>query len=432
MGQSIAIVGSGISGLGAAWALHQKNDIVVFEADERVGGHSHTVDVAGPEGVASVDTGFIVYNETTYPNLTRLFDHLGVPTEPSDMSFSVSSAGRLEYGASLAGVLAKPTNLVRPRFLGMLTDIDRFRRMGGNFDPLPGETIGEFVVRHRFGPGFVEDYLYPMTGAIWSAGNATIADYPAASILSFLDNHGLIDIEGRPEWRTVSGGSRTYVQRLTAGFADRIRLSTPVESVRRTPEGVLVVAGGATERFDQIILATHSDQALAILGGDASAKERRLLESIRYCMNEAVLHSDPRLMPRRRGVWSAWNAMSPPDRDNRGVASVTYWMNRLQNLDPSFPLFVSLNPSREPAPETIHGRYAYAHPVFDQRAIEAQSELTRIQGGANTWFAGAYLGYGFHEDGLRSGLNVAAALGSPAPWHGSSIPASSARFPVSA
>jgi hypothetical protein len=429
--QSIAVVGSGISGLGAAWALHRKNDIVVFEADDRVGGHSHTVDVPGPNGVTSVDTGFIVYNEKTYPNLTRLFDHLGVPTEPSDMSFSVSVAGHLEYGASLAGVLAKPANLVRPRFLGMLTDIDRFRRMAGDLDPLPGETIGEFVARHRFGIGFVEDYLFPMTGAIWSAGNATIADYPAASILSFLGNHGLIDIVGRPEWRTVSGGSRAYVQRLTAGFADRIRRATPVESVRRTPEGVLVVAGGATERFDQIIIATHSDQALAILGDDASAEERRLLEAIRYRMNEAVLHSDRRLMPRRRGVWSAWNAMKT-SHDDGGVASITYWMNRLQNLDASLPLFVSLNPVREPVPGTVHGRYAYAHPVFDQRAIEAQSQLARIQGRANTWFAGAYLGYGFHEDGLQSGLNVAAALGSPAPWHGSFTPASSARFPVSA
>ena len=431
MGQSIAIVGSGISGLGAAWALHQDNDIVVFEADDRVGGHSHTVDVPGSEGVTSVDTGFIVYNETTYPNLTRLFDHLGVPTEPSDMSFSVSVAGHLEYGASLVGVLAKPTNIVRPRFLRMLADVDRFRRMAGNIDPLPGETIGEFVARQRFGTGFVEDYLFPMTGAIWSAGNATIADYPAASMLSFLGNHGLIDIVGRPLWRTVSGGSRTYVQRLTAGFADRIRHSTPVESVRRGPEGVSVVAGGATERFDHVILATHSDQALAILGDDASAEERRLLASIRYRMNEAVLHSDPRLMPRRRGVWSAWNVMKS-DRDDRSVASITYWMNRLQNLDPSFPLFVSLNPTREPAPETVHGRYAYAHPVFDQRAVDAQSGLARIQGRGNTWFAGAYLGYGFHEDGLQSGLNVAAALGSPAPWHGSFIPASSARFPVSA
>jgi predicted NAD/FAD-binding protein len=404
--------------------------VTVFEADDRIGGHSHTVDVVGRDGVTSVDTGFIVYNETTYPNLTRLFDHLDVPTEPSDMSFSVSVAGHLEYGASADGVLARPANLVRPRFLRMLADIDRFRRMAGDLDPQPGETIGNFVRRHRFGDGFVEDYLFPMTGAIWSAANSTIAVYPAASILTFMGNHGLIDIAGRPAWRTVSGGSRTYVQRLTAGFADRIRRSTPVVSVRRTPDGVFVSAGGGTERFDQIIFATHSDQTLAILGDHASVEERRLLGSIRYRTNNAVLHSDTGLMPRRRRVWSAWNAMSPSDGNDRGVASVTYWMNRLQNLDPTLPLFVSLNPPWEPSPGSVHGRYSYAHPVFDQRAIEAQSGIARIQGRANTWFAGAYLGYGFHEDGLQSGLNVAAALGSPAPWHGSFIPASSALLPV--
>lgn len=425
-------MGSGISGLGAAWALHEDNEITVFEADDRIGGHSNTVDVAGPEGVTSVDTGFIVYNETTYPNLTRLFRVLGVPTESSDMSFSLSVAGQLEYGASVGGILAKPTNLLRPRFVRMLADIDRFRRMAGDLDPIADETIGQFMARHRFSDGFVEDYLYPMTGAIWSTGNSTIASYPAASILAFMRNHGLVDIVGRPRWRTVSGGSRSYVQRLTAGFADRIRRSAPVESVRRERHGVLVGVGGEVERFDQVIFASHSDQTLRILGSDASAEERRLLGSITYQMNEAVLHSDSRLMPSRRRVWSAWNAMSRPGRTDNGVASVTYWMNRLQNLDPAMPLFVSVNPLWEPSPHSVHGRYAYAHPVFDAKAVEAQAGLARMQGRANTWFAGAYLGYGFHEDGLQSGLNVAAALGSPAPWHGSFIPASSARSPVAA
>jgi predicted NAD/FAD-binding protein len=422
MGQSIAIVGSGISGLGAAWALHRDNEITVFEADDRIGGHSHTVDVAGPTGIVSVDTGFIVYNEATYPNLTRLFRHLDVPTEPSDMSFSVSTDA-VEFGASLTGILSRPVNLLRPRFLRMLADVERFRRMSGELDPMTGETIGQFLTRHRFGPGFAADYLYPMTGAIWSASNATIADYPAASILAFLSNHGLVDIVGRPAWRTVTGGSRSYVQRLVAQFADRIRLSTPVTEVRRDNHGVWVSAGGKIERFDQIIFASHSDQTLAILGHDTSVAERRLLGSIGYQENTAVLHSDSKLMPVRRGAWSSWNAMTPPGAG--GVASVTYWMNRLQNLDPAFPLFVSLNPSREPAPGSVHGRYTYSHPVFNQRAIDAQSGIARIQGQNSTWFAGAYLGYGFHEDGLQSGLNVAAALGSPAPWHGSFAPASS-------
>lgn len=432
MDQSIAIIGSGISGLGAAWALHEDNEITVYEADDRVGGHSHTVDVAGPDGVTSVDTGFIVYNETTYPNLTRLLDVLDVPTEPSDMSFSLSIAGGVEYGASLGGVLAKPANLLRPRFTRMLADISRFRRMAVQLDPIPGETIGDFVERHRFSEGFVEDYLYPMTGAIWSAGRSTIAAYPAASILAFMRNHGLIEIVGRPRWRTVSGGSRTYVNRLTAGFADRIRRSTPVSSVRRDRQGVLVASGGSVERYDHVVFASHSDQTLRMLGEDANGDERRLLTAIRYQMNEAVLHSDQTLMPRRRSVWSAWNAMTGPGANDKGGASVTYWMNRLQNLDSGIPLFVSLNPLREPAARLVHGRYSYAHPVFDQKAIDAQAGIARIQGRANTWFAGAYLGYGFHEDGLQSGLFVAAALGSPAPWQGTFAPVSSAHAPVSA
>jgi predicted NAD/FAD-binding protein len=429
--QRIAIIGTGVSGLGAAWALNPGNEITVYEADDRIGGHAHTVDVAGPEGVTSVDTGFIVYNETTYPNLTRLFDLLEVPTEPSDMSFSLS-VGELEYGASLGGILARPANIFRPRFVRMLADIDRFRRMASDLDPIEDETIGEFLARHRFGDGFVEDYLYPMTGAIWSAGRGTIAGYPASSILAFMHNHGLIEIVGRPRWRTVAGGSRSYLRRVIAGFEDRIRLSTPVESVRRLRDGVVVSARGATERFDHVVFATHSDQALRILGDDATEAERRLLGAIRYQMSEAVLHSDPGLMPGRRGVWSAWNAMGPADGADPSAASVTYWMNRLQNLDPSLSLFVSLNPSRKPKPDLVHGRYAYAHPVFDRAAVGAQAAIARLQGRAHTWFAGAYLGYGFHEDGLQSGLNVAAALGSPAPWHGSFTPKSSARYPVAA
>jgi predicted NAD/FAD-binding protein len=383
------------------------------------------LDVPTDGGVVPVDTGFIVYNEVTYPNLTRLFDTLGVATETSDMSFSFSLDGQTEYGASLRGVLAQPSNLARPRFVRMLADIDRFRRVGASLRPHVGETIGSLLVRHGFGDGFRHDYLYPMTGAIWSASQADISRYPAASVMRFLGNHGLVEIVGRPRWRTVTGGSRRYVQLLTAGFRDRIYTNTPVTSVVRAGGDVFVTAGGSTNRFDQVVFASHSDQALRILGVDATSEERGLLGAIRYQPNVAVLHGDSRLMPRRRRVWSSWNAMATSRDRHRQVASVTYWMNRLQNLDPSFPLFVSLNPLTEPDPELVYGRFEYAHPSFDQAAVDAQTGIAAIQGQNNTWFAGAYLGYGFHEDGLQSGLSVAAALGSPAPWHGEFEPVSS-------
>jgi predicted NAD/FAD-binding protein len=425
VGERIAIVGSGISGLGAAWALHEDHAVTVFETDSRVGGHSNTLDVPTDGGVVPVDTGFIVYNEVTYPNLTRLFDTLGVATETSDMSFSFSLDGQTEYGASLRGVLAQPSNLARPRFVRMLADIDRFRRVGASLRPHVGETIGSLLVRHGFGDGFRHDYLYPMTGAIWSASQADISRYPAASVMRFLGNHGLVEIVGRPRWRTVTGGSRRYVQLLTAGFRDRIYTNTPVTSVVRAGGDVFVTAGGSTNRFDQVVFASHSDQALRILGVDATSEERGLLGAIRYQPNVAVLHGDSRLMPRRRRVWSSWNAMATSRDRHRQVASVTYWMNRLQNLDPSLPLFVSLNPLTEPDPDLVYGRFEYAHPSFDQAAVDAQTGIAAIQGQNNTWFAGAYLGYGFHEDGLQSGLSVAAALGSPAPWHGEFEPVSS-------
>jgi predicted NAD/FAD-binding protein len=265
-----------------------------------------------------------------------------------------------------------------------------------------------------------------MTGAIWSAGEREIGLYPAQSILNFLSNHGLIEIVGRPRWRTVTGGSRNYVERLTAGFRDRIRVDSPVLGVARYAGEVKVMTTTGTESFDQVVLATHSDQALRILAGDATVQERGLLGSIPYQENVAVLHSDRRLMPARRGVWSSWNAMAATDVPERPVASVTYWMNRLQNLDDAMPFFVSLNPIEEPRSDLVHASFSYAHPQFDRRAVAAQKAIARLQGQNRTWYAGAYLGYGFHEDGLQAGLNVAAALGSPAPWHGSFEPVSSA------
>lgn len=426
MGLRIAIIGTGISGLGAAWATHHNHEITVYEADDRVGGHSNTVDVTTPLGKTPVDTGFIVYNESTYPNLTRLFAHLGVATEESDMSFAFSKDRDFEYGASLGGVLAKPSNLLSGRFRRMLLDIDRFRRTGNQLTPGPNETIGELLQRHRFSEGFIQDYLYPMTGAIWSSPTADIAGFPASSILRFLSNHGLIEIVGRPKWRTVSGGSREYVDLLSSRFADRIRLSSPVSRVVRMSNEVLVESHGKVDTFDQVIIASHSDQALRMLGDDASSRERSLLSDIEYQPNHAVLHSDTNLMPRNKKVWSSWNAMAGSSIQTGNKVSLTYWMNRLQNLDERHPLLVTLNPEKRPADHLIHATFDYAHPRFDRKALAAQKGIAEIQGTNRTWFAGAYLGYGFHEDGLQSALNVSAVLGSPAPWHGTFEPVSSA------
>lgn len=430
MSKRIAIIGTGISGLGAAWALHRTNDIVVYESSGRVGGHSNTVDVETTHGRIAVDTGFIVYNEVTYPHLTTLFRTLGVATEASDMSFSFSRDRTFEYGASLGGVLGGPRNLLQPRFRRMLFDINRFRRIGSQLEPFDGETIESLLRRNGFSAGFLEDYLLPMTGAIWSTHHNEIGAFPARSILQFLTNHGLVEIVGRPSWRTVSGGSRAYVAKLSEPFADRIRLDSPVRRVVRTGADVVVETAAGADTFDDVILATHSDQALRILGSDASERERTLLAAIPYEPNVAYLHSDLDLMPRRRSAWSSWNSMAWTDGGSSRVASVTYWMNRLQNLDPRTPLFVSLNPGREPNPALVHRRIEYAHPMFDGAAVAAQREIATIQGSNNTWFAGAYLGYGFHEDGLQSGFNVAAALGSAPSWYYDVEPKSSALPPI--
>lgn len=431
MGNRIAIIGTGISGLGAAWGLHVDNEITVYESADRLGGHSNTVKVETPIGETSVDTGFIVYNNETYPNLSRLFANLGVPTEPSNMSFSYSVDAAFEYGASVRGVLAQPSNLASRRFRRMLLDINRFRKTGRDLVPESGEPIGDLLNRNGYSEGFTSDYLYPMTGAIWSSPTAEIARYPAGPLLRFMANHGLIDVIGRPRWRTVSGGSKNYVQLLSAPFVDRIRTKSPVSRILRMSDEVLVESHGHIETFDHVVVATHSDQALAILGTDASDREQSLLGDIGYQANRVVLHSDTRLMPRRTGTWSSWNAMR--DNTERGASkvSLTYWMNRLQNLDERYPLFVTLNPSTEPRDDLVHARFDYSHPLFDTKAIAAQRGLAEIQGNNRTWFAGAYLGYGFHEDGLQSGFNVSAALGSPVPWSGSFQPISSALPPKS-
>lgn len=410
----IAVVGSGISGLSAAWLLSQRHRVTLFEAADRLGGHSNTVEADG----VPVDTGFIVYNERTYPNLTALFAHLGVPTRETVMSFAVTlDQGRLEYSGDLRGLFAQRRNLVSPRFWSMLRDLVRFYKAAPRDLPEMGELgLGAYLDGLGCGPAFRDDHLYPMAAAIWSTPVRDIPHHPAAAFVRFFENHGLLQFRERPRWRTVDGGSREYVKRISAPFIERVRLSSPVQRIRRLPDGVLIDGGCGWERFDQVVLATHADQSLAMLG-DADDDERRLLGAFPYRHNEAVLHADARLMPRRRKVWSAWNYAAQRGAEQHQL-SVTYWMNRLQHLPTDKDLFVTLNPLDEPDPALVIRREAYDHPVFDVAAGLAQKQLWSLQGRRRTWFCGAWFGAGFHEDGLQSGLAVAEQLGGVRrPWN---------------
>ncbi|WP_024585328.1 FAD-dependent oxidoreductase [Aliihoeflea sp. 2WW] len=418
--KKIAVIGSGISGASAAWALRDVAEVTLFEADARPGGHTATVDIDYDRTPISVDTGFIVYNEHNYHDLTALFAHLDVATHASDMGFSLSlDGGKLEWsGQSYASIFAQRRNLFSPRFLKMLGEILRFNKQcvadrdGGR---LAGMTIGDYLVERRFSPGFRDNYLIPMAAAIWSTPRIKMLDYPAATFVNFFQNHRLIHHE-RPMWRTVTGGAKTYLEKLLAPLQGRVQLASPVETIIRDALGVTIWAKDAAPgRFDAVIVATHSDQALKLLG-DASPLEQTILGDVHYRPNRIILHRDESLMPRRRIAWSAWNYLRASGDEEEREVSVTYWMNRLQGIDPAKPLFVSLNPAIDPAPDTIFGEWSYEHPQFDARALTAQSRLDEIQGVRHTWFAGAWTGYGFHEDGLRSGLDAAVALGATIPW----------------
>ncbi len=417
--QRIAIVGAGISGLSAAWLLSFAHDVTVFEADDRIGGHSNTVEIEARGRRIAVDTGFIVYNEPCYPNLTALFSLLGVPTAPTDMSFAVSlDAGRVEYaGSDLGGLLAQKSNLLRPRFWSMLRELLRFYREAPRDYPHMGdESLGAYLDRRGFGAAFREDHLFPMAAAIWSTPAAEVGDYPAAAFVRFCENHGLLQFTERPQWRTVIGGSREYVRRLSAPFADRILTGTPIQRIERDAMGVtLFDARGVARRFDQVVVAAHADRALAMLA-EPSDEERRLLGAFRYSRNEAVLHGDAGLMPRRRAAWASWNYLSDGSGHERRL-SVSYWMNRLQPIGPAPELFVTLNPLRDILEESVFARFDYEHPLFDSATGRAQTELWSLQGLRRTWFCGAHFGAGFHEDGLQAGLAVAEDLGGlRRPW----------------
>jgi hypothetical protein len=414
---NIAVIGTGISGMSAAWLLSQRHDVTVYEQENRLGGHSHTVDAPG---ATPVDTGFIVYNDRNYPNLVALFEHLKVPTKASEMSFAVSvDEGALEYGTTTFGqLLAQKRNVVRPRFWSMLNDLMRFYREAPSFQETGDEiaSLGDYLDRGRYGRAFQDDHLLPMAAAIWSTPAGQVRDYPAAAMIRFCDNHGLLKVSGRPEWRTVDGGSREYVSRLTASYADRVRVGRGVRHVSRTPASVVVTdASGTTERFDHIVFATHADQALAMLS-DPSPDEAALLGAFQYTRNETILHRDASLMPKRKAVWSSWNYLARTG-DGANAPCVTYWMNRLQSIPEDNPLFVTLNPVKPPRPDTVIRTELYEHPVFDEAAIRAQRRIWQLQGRRNSWFCGAYFGSGFHEDGLQAGLAVAEALGGVRrPW----------------
>ncbi|CAN5342638.1 NAD(P)/FAD-dependent oxidoreductase [soil metagenome] len=418
----IAVVGSGVSGLSAAWLLSQAHDVTLYESAGRLGGHANTALVPQANGHdLPVDTGFIVYNEATYPNFTALMTHLDVETRATEMSFAVSlDEGKLEYaGTSLSGLFAQRRNLLSPRFWSMLGDLRRFYAQASQDAAAlsqTGQSLGDYLDAGGYGEAFRDDHLLPMAAAIWSAPCSEILSYPATAFIRFHHNHGLLKLTDRPVWRTVAGGSRSYVAKLAAAFGGRVAAGCAVRRIHRAADAVLLEdASGAVESFDHVVIATHADQALALLA-DPSAREAALLGAFRYSYNRAILHTDDALMPKRTAAWASWNHLgerAAPD----APCAVTYWMNRLQGLTSDKPLFVTLNPPREARAGTVLREEMYEHPIFDGPALAAQAQLWSLQGLRGTWFCGAHFCAGFHEDGLQAGLAVAEDLGGiRRPW----------------
>jgi predicted NAD/FAD-binding protein len=408
----IAIVGSGISGLTAAHHLHHRHELTVFEAATRVGGHANTVRLDLDDATLDVDTGFIVYNQRNYPVFTRLLSELQVPTQPSDMSLSIrDERNGLEWGTNVRRLFAQPRNAVDPRFLGMIGEVLRWNRFGqrvldgtSTVDEL--DPVGDVLAERGFSRRFFDWYLVPLAAAIWSADPQTVDRFPIATFCRFLRNHGMLSLGERPAWRTVTGGSQTYVRALTAPFADRIRTGAPVRSVRRTGAGIEVRADGSDEPevFDRVVLATHSDQALDLLA-DADPVEKEIVGAVRYQPNTATLHTDRRMLPERERTWASWNVQVLPGEQRQ--VTMTYHMNRLQSLATRHPVCVTLNRHDDIDPARVHARIEYDHPVFDGEAIRSQRRRDELQGRGGIFWAGAWWGYGFHEDGARSGQDVA-------------------------
>ncbi len=406
----IAIIGTGIAGNVAAHRLHARHDVTVYEAASRIGGHTHTHMVEQAGRRYAVDTGFIVFNDRTYPNFIALLGELGVAAQESAMSFSVrDEASGLEYnGTTLNTLFAQRRNLLRPSFLGMIRDILRFNREAPALLEQPGGELplGELLERGRYGRAFVEHYIVPMGAAIWSTDAASMLAFPARFFVRFLHNHGMLTVNDRPVWRTIRGGSARYVEKLVAPFRDRIRLDTPVEWVRRLPGAVIVKARGReAERYDALFLACHSDQALGLLA-DPSAAEREVLRAIPYQENEAVLHTDTRLLPRRRLAWAAWNYHVLPGRT--GPVALTYNMNLLQRLDAPTPFLVTLNRSDAIDPARVIERITYHHPLYTPASVAAQARHRELNGALGTYYCGAWWRNGFHEDGVASALAAVA------------------------
>lgn len=420
----IAVIGAGISGIGAALALSSRHDVTLIEKNARFGGHANTVDVPRPGGGSvAVDTGFIVFNRRNYPNLCAMFEHLDVPTKWSDMSFGFSlSGGRFEYACDdLDRLFAQRSNVLNLRHYAMLLQIRRFNTLASRdmaSGAVTGLSLGEWLDLRGFSTDFRDRFILPMGGAIWSTSIREMLAFPAENFVAFFDNHDLMTgMDPAQRWRTVDGGSREYVTRAIKALGPRARLGVGVASVTRDGGGAtLRLEDGSEERFDHVVFATHADATLRMAEG-LDDRERALLSAFPFSANRAVLHSDPALMPKRKKAWSSWNFLSGgAAADAERPAQVTYWMNRLQSLPDDLPLFVSLNPAEMPRADLVHGDFSYDHPLYSGDSFAAQSGMEDIQGRGGFWHAGAWLGYGFHEDGLRSGLRVADALGARPDW----------------
>ena len=423
----LAVIGSGISGLGAAWLAHQdtagRYDVRLLEKNSRIGGHANTVIAEKDEISVPVDTGFIVYNELNYSNLTNLFRVLDVETIASDMSFGVSlRGGELEYEGSLRGLIAQKKNVLSLRFWSMIRGLVQFYKdaVVEQHNGPEDETLGAFIDRCRLPDAFVEDHLLPMGAAIWSCQSESMRNYPVRAFIQFMENHRLLDFTGRPQWRTVKGGSRSYIHKITQALGSHISTDVDIRGLRREAGGVILsIRGEGDVWFDKVIMAAHADESLAMIS-DARAEETDILSSFSFQPNEVILHSDPSLMPKARKAWAAWNYKTLSAGKIADVC-VTYWMNRLQSIDDGFPLFVTLNPLRMPADHLIHQKFSYEHPVFDTKAISAQQRLRGIQGRNNLFWCGAWTANGFHEDGLKSAVATMKTLGVTVPWQSDTI-----------
>lgn len=415
----LAVIGGGISGVAAASFLAGVHEVTLFEAGPRVGGHTNTVRLDLADETHEVDTGFIVHNRRNYPVFCRLLDAWGVATQPSEMTFSVScERSGLEYaGTTLSGLFAQRRNLASAEFWTLLREIVRFGRVGRRLLADPSDhraalSIGELLDVERFAPVFVDRYLVPLGSAIWSADPTAFGRFPARALAHFLDNHGLLTLADRPQWRTVVGGSQRYVEAALARRTFAVRVATPVHKLRRDPDGVEIVTDAGPERFDGVVSAVHSDQALGLLS-DPTPAEREVLGAIPYQRNVAVLHTDERMLPRSRRAWAAWNYQRPAG--DAGLPTVTYLMNRLQRLESRNAICVTLNREHEIDPQRVHGRFVYHHPAYDHAAFAAQRRWHEVNGVRRTWYCGAWWGYGFHEDGAASAWRVAKALGGRVP-----------------